>query len=346
MSLREKVTEAMVTYAPIPKDKADVNRKFYYARYEDNLFCPLGEQALDAYNNGSGAETRPTEKMVKGQKVISPAKMASVASSSAMTFNLLGNEPATILTDDILPHGTYDVQYEKQMYTVKKGSNPANLDAFLSNEDDKAAIFCEMKMLEWLGNPSCLKEAYLDEKYYFTPDYSAVGHPVDAYQAFRAVIEQLIDHKEKAGYRSIFKRYDVWQMVKHLLAIYNYTSFATQNAVNAFSKIPSTAGKYNCIILANVVNEFPAERIQETRVREAYIAALQEEREEAQRFTDIIMNSKIPHLFYNNCNAGIEVKYITAKAFADNLDMTNIKREYLRRYFKIREYFVWTNRVI
>ena len=60
--MREKVTEAMVTYAPIPKDKADVNRKFYYARYEDNLFCPLGEQALDAYNNGSGAETRPTEK--------------------------------------------------------------------------------------------------------------------------------------------------------------------------------------------------------------------------------------------------------------------------------------------
>ena len=37
-------------------------KKFYYAKYEDNLFCPLGEQALKAYDNGSGAETRPTEK--------------------------------------------------------------------------------------------------------------------------------------------------------------------------------------------------------------------------------------------------------------------------------------------
>ena len=335
MSLREKVTEAMVTYAPIPKDKADVNRKFYCARYEDNLFCPLGEQALDAYNNGSGAETRPTEKMVKGQRVISPAKMASVASSSAMTFNLLGNEPATILTDDILPHGTYDVQYEKQMYTVKKGSNPANLDAFLSNERDKTAIFCEMKMLEWLGNPSCLKEAYLNKDYYFAADYSNIERHIDAYQTFNEVIEQLMDRNKitNAGCRSIFKRYDVWQMVKHLLAIYNYTSFATQNAVNAFSKIPSMAGKYNCIILAYVVNEFPPERIQDPRVQEKYSKALQEEHDEAKHFIDVIKNSEIPHLFDNNCNAGIEVKFITAKAFADNLDMTNIKRKYLKRYF-------------
>lgn len=81
----------MLTNCPIPNSKVDAKRKFYYVRYEDNLFCPLGEQALKAYDNGSGAKTRPVEKMVKGQKVISPAKMASIASFSAMTFNLLGN---------------------------------------------------------------------------------------------------------------------------------------------------------------------------------------------------------------------------------------------------------------
>ena len=64
MSLREKVTEAMAQHSPIQQDKADIKKKFYYAKYEDNLFCPLGEQALKAYDNGSGAETRPTEKMV------------------------------------------------------------------------------------------------------------------------------------------------------------------------------------------------------------------------------------------------------------------------------------------
>ena len=336
MSLREKVTEAMLTNSPIPNSKVDAKRKFYYARYEDNLFCPLGEQALEAYDNGSGAETRPTEKMVKGQKIISPAKMASISSSSAMTFNLLGNEPATILTDDFLPCGTYDVQYEKQMYTVNKGSNPANLDAFLSNESDKTAIFCEMKMLEWLGNPSYLKEAYLNRRYYFTPDYSDIGHPIDAYQTFNDVIAQLIDRNKltKAGFRSIFKRYDVWQMLKHLLSIYNYTSFVTQNAVNTFSAIPSMAGKYNRIILANIVNEFPAELIEDTSVREKYLIAMQEEREEARHFIDVVMNSEIPHLFDNNCNSGIEVKYITAKTFAYSLDMTDIKRKYLKRYFE------------
>ena len=336
MSLREKVTESMLAHSPIPKDKIDTKRKFYYARYEDNLFCPLGEQALKAYDNGSGSETRPTEKMVKGQKIISPAKMASIASSSAMTFNLLGNESATILTDEVLPHGTYDVQYEKQMYTVKKGSNPANLDAFLSNESDKTAIFCEMKMLEWLGNPSYLKEAYLNRRYYFTPDNSNLGHPVDAYKTFNDVIAQLIDRNKltKAGYRSIFKRYDVWQMLKHLLSIYNYTSFATKNSINTFSLIPSMAGKYNRIILANVVNEFPAELIEDTSVREDYLMAMREEREEAGYFIDVVMNSEIPHLFDNNCNSGIEVKYITAKTFADSLDMTDTKRKYLKRYFE------------
>ena len=273
--------------------------------------------------------------MVKGKKVINPAKMASIASSSAMTFNLLGNETATILTNDVLPHGTYNVQYEKQMYTVKKGSSPANLDAFLSNEQNKTAIFCEMKMLEWLGNPSCLKEAYLNKDYYFAADYANIGYPVDAYQTFNELIEKLIDRNKltKAGYHSIFKRYDVWQMLKHLLSIYNYTSFATQNAVNKFSKIPSMAGKYNRIILANIVNEFPPELIEDTSIREDYFMAIQEERKESQYFIDIIMNSKIPNLFKTNCNSGIEVKYITAKTFADNLDMTDTKRKYLKRYF-------------
>lgn len=336
MSLREKVTEAMLTHTPIPKSKVDAKRKFYYARYEDNLFCPLGEQAIKAYNNGSGVETHPTTRKVNGQNVIIPAKMASIASSSAMTFNLLGNDPVRVLDDSVFPKGVYDIQYEKQMYTVKKDSNPANLDAFLSDDKGKTAIFCEMKMLEWLSKAPCLKEAYLNKHYYFTPDYSNIGHPIDAYQTFSEVMEQLINRNKitKEGYHSIFKRYDVWQMIKHLLAIYNYTSFATLNAVNAFGTVPSMAGKYNRIILANVVNEFPAELIEDNSVREEYLIAMQEEREEALHFIDVVMNSNLPHLFDNNCSSGIEVQYIALKTFADSLDMSDTKRKYLKRYFE------------
>lgn len=81
-------------------------------------------------------------------------------------------------------------------------------------------------------------------------------------------------------------------------------------------------------------NWFPAELIEDTSVREEYLMAMQEEREEAQYFIDVVMNSEIPHLFDNNCNSGIEVKYITAKTFADSLDMTDTKRKYLKRYFE------------
>ena len=59
------------------------------------------------------------------------------------------------------------------------------------------------------------------------------------------------------------------------------------------------AGQYDRIILANVVNEFPAEYVEDLRAREAYMTAMQEERNEAQHFIDVVMNSEIPHLFDN-----------------------------------------------
>jgi hypothetical protein len=211
------------------------------------------------------------------------------------------------------------------MYTINLGSGPANVDAFLSSKSNKTAIFCEMKLLEWLNEPGALKESYRNPKYYFTADDAAVSCPIDAYAIFQELIEKITNAK--------FKRYDAWQMFKHLLAIYNYTSFTTKNAVETFKTIPSMAGMYNHIILANVVNEFPPERIQNEKTREEYIAALLQEQIEASRFMEIIRNSGIPHLFDNNCNAGIEVQYMSAKDFSDSLDMPQAKRNYLTRYF-------------
>lgn len=324
----------MLAYMPIQEEKKDSKRRFYYKRYEDNLFCPMDGKTFCAYDNGSGAETKPTVIIKDGKKIITPAKMASIASSSAMTFNLLGNGSVTISSGDVLPRGTYEVEYEKQMCTVSKGSKPANLDAFLSNEDKKIAIFCEMKMLEWLGTPSCLKKAYRSKDHYFETNYLNIGSPVDAYEVFNEIIEQMKrPNSEKSGDPSVFRQYDAWQMLKHLLAIYNYTSFATKNAVNSFSDIPSMAGKYEKIILANVVNEFPLERIRDLNTREEYANALRHEREEAEQFIDIIQRSGIPRLFDNNCDAGIEVKYISAKDFAGSLNMSREKSVYLRRYF-------------
>lgn len=340
MSLREKVTESIAKYFAIPDGKRDENKQFYFDSYENNLYCPLGNAALAAYDKGNGAETKATEKFINGKLVISPAKMASIVSSSAMTFNLLGNDPVTINSDTPIPRGTYDVQYEKQMYTIRKGSNPSNLDAFLSDVDNKTAIFCEMKFLEWLGVPNMLKDAYVDRNCFFKSDNSAVPCPIDAYSAFYDVIMKLtkdkVPDKKKPNcviHKSIFKHYDAWQMLKHLLAIYNYTSYTTKTDIDSFRANQSMAGKYNRIILLNVVNEFPAKCIEDPIARKTYENMLTLEHEESEIFIKIIMNSEIPRLFDNNCNAEIEVKYISAKQFADAIEMPIDKRNYLKRYF-------------
>lgn len=324
MDLRKEVTKAM---PQVPEEKVFSNDyPFHFRDYTDNLVCPMGEQALHAYGKGSGNETQPKVRtLTDGTTVTTPAKMASIASSSAMTFNLLGNNPAVVNSNLWLPMGTYQVQYEKQMHTLDMRSNPANLDAFLSNEEGKIAIFCEMKLLEWLNKPGNLKENYLRKENYFASDDSMVNASVDAYDVFRDVIADIR--------KTPFTRYDVWQMFKHLLAIYNYTSFTTKKAVNLFHFFPSMAGKYDRIILANVVNEFPPERITDGNVQVKYLAALQQEQDEAIRFIGIVSRSGIPQLFFNNCNARIEVKYMSAKTFAGCLKMTDARREYLKRYF-------------
>ena len=91
------------------------------------------------------------------------------------------------------------------------------------------------------------------------------------------------------------------------------------------------------VTFAEAVDSFAAalalERGLAEKTQEAYLAALQQEQAEASRFMEIIQNSGIPHLFDNNCNAGIEVQYMSAKDFSDSLDIPQTKRNYLTRYF-------------
>jgi hypothetical protein len=318
MALREKVTEAMLLRYPIPADKVfDQKHPYHYKDFKDNLFGSMDNQTMQSYGNGSGGEMESTDQ--------SPAKMASIASSSAMTYNLLGNGPIEIAGNDDFPSGNYQLQYEKQMYTLNMGSKPANLDAFLSDEDARTSVFCEMKLLEWLGKPGILKDSYRNPQYYFSADPAAVSCPVDAFSVF----QELIDAITAAN----FQRYDAWQMFKHLLAIYNYTSYTTRTAVEEFRGVPSMAGQYNRILLVNIVNEFPPECILDTKAQVEYIAALYEEQREAADLITLLQKSDIPRLFDNNCNAGIDVQYMSAKDFAAGVVMPQAKKEYLKRYF-------------
>ena len=151
------------------------------------------------------------------------------------------------------------MQYKKQMYTIRRGSNPANLDAFLSDKLGKTAVFCEMKFLEWLGSPGALKDAYLGESYFFKPDNSAVGFPIDAYSAFRDVIMALTDRvvpDKKTGHNlhhSIFAHYDAWQMLKAPARYLQLHFLCYIYSIDSFGEYPSMAGLYDRILLLNVV---------------------------------------------------------------------------------------------
>lgn len=321
MTLRDKVTKAMLEHFPIPKEKQHPSRPWYFNDYADNLLYPMDEKVEQAYLEGDGDELLPYWK----NGTLCPPKMGSIASSSAMSFNLLANGPAIIMEGNALPAGTYELQYEKKMFTITAGKHPANLDVFLTDESGRTAIFCEMKLLEWLEPPKTLKDSYRNRRFYFASDATAVDHPIDAFAVFQSVIDEVN--------RTAFTRYDAWQMLRHLLAIYNYTSYTTKKEVDTYSEYPSMAGKYSHIILANVVNEFSSERIHNKITRDEYLTALHQEQYEAKRFVDIIRYSEIPHLFNNNCNADIQVLYMSAQAFADSLDMPQVKRDYLKRYF-------------
>jgi hypothetical protein len=174
---------------------------YYLATLDDNLVEQMDKVYKQQYENGSGKEL--------------DRKMRSLRSSSAMTFNMLGNHSIKMKTNELFSTGTYSIEYEKQLPTLKTNKQPANLDAFLLCPDNHEGIFCEMKMTEWLFNsPGTLKSAYLLQDNYFYPD---------SFQTFEAVFQSLIDcptdyDSENNG---IFERYDAFQMMKHTLAIYN-----------------------------------------------------------------------------------------------------------------------------
>lgn len=303
MASRNQVLKAM-DQRLIPHSVYDEKHPYHYGHYAENLYCPMGEQALQAYSRGSGSELLGKD---------GPAKMSSIASSSAMTFNLLGNGPAVIDAGGKLPAGAYQVEFEKQLLTQNTGRFPANLDAFLSNESAKTAIFCEMKLLEWLqtANQDALAESYSAKNRFFAPEDGS-------YDAFTQVIEKMNSKP--------FRRYDGYQMFKHLLGIYNHTAHTTRDGLQKFP-YPSMAGQYSQICLVNVVNEFPFSDSE-------YCEALKEEKDEADTFRDLIEHSDIPDLFKRNCGAKLKILYMSADAFAAKLKMSHEKREYLtNRYF-------------
>lgn len=168
-------------------------RQFYVRNLRDNFVRSMDSCHEEQYRRGSGRELDD--------------KMRALRSSSAMTFNLIGNKYCVIDENDLgLPHGRYSVEYEHQAPTLKaSGGTPANIDAWLESDcAGGVVIACELKMMEWLtSNPSLFKDKYLDPANY--------RHGVG--DMFAGLAEKLKLER--------FLRYDWAQMFKHTVALMN-----------------------------------------------------------------------------------------------------------------------------
>ena len=180
--------------------KSKTQAPYYLLHLEDNLVIPMSNEHIAEYSRGSGGELG--------------GKMKALRSSSAMTFNLLGNGPVKLNGARGLPEGTYAVEFEHQLPTLAGNPHPANLDAKLESENGETAIYCEMKLAEWILNKaSGLREQYLEAESYLVPEIAATAFR----EAFAALCAGQADGNGRIAPK--LPRYDAFQMLKHLMAI-------------------------------------------------------------------------------------------------------------------------------
>lgn len=271
-------------------------RKLYYLkRLEDNLVVPMSGSVRAMYERGGGSEL--------------DGKMCSIRSSSAMTFNLLGNGPVRISSGKHA--GSYKLAYEYQLPTLRNNPHPANLDAYLKGEGED--VYCEMKMFEWLETPRhTLRPNYLETIHYLVPREDA--------ERFVAMFQKLacicVVGRGRKPERLSDGRYDSLQMTKHLLAIYG-------KLVNDATYRPGKVTLLNCVweftnpsVLGGYMEKYLKMETEEhkgfesfAKLAEEYVAPLFEER-----------------------GASLSIEYMTAAELMEAVEYEPCHRAKLERY--------------
>ena len=127
--------------------------------------------------------------------------MAALRSSAALTYNIFGDDSCCLINENKwhLCPGLYTLKYEWQSETIN--GHMANLDAHL--HQGNCHLFVEMKMLEPLTrlHPFKTYQQYKDS---------------DCPCEFKKAFDEFMKEKEPPLH------FDAFQMLKHLLAIYNH----------------------------------------------------------------------------------------------------------------------------
>ena len=228
-------------------------------------------------------------------------------------FNLFGNGPVKLNGRNGLSEGTYAVEYEHQLPTLASNPHPANLDAKLEREDGETVIYCEMKLAEWiLGRAGGLRGQYLETESYLIPEAPAA--------AFRKAFESLCSGETDGSGRHVPKlqRYDAFQMLKHLLAIYTEAN----RKAEAEEPLPKRVILLNCAWeMAN------PEKL--GRYEAKYRTLEAEEHDQYRYFSQTA--KPLANLF---AEMGIEfaLQYLTFAEMRDSLVLEDTHRKALERY--------------
>ncbi len=181
----------------------EVDSRGYLSSYQLNLFRPLNQKSLEAFNRGSGSELKDTPRK--------PAKMRALHSSSALAVNVfdtwMDRNASPLLSVLNLEPGEVDVHFEEQYPTGLPG-NPPNLDVVLRRSGGHV-IAIESKFTEWL-TPKAKKAPPLKDKYF--PKGAGVWEQVGLprKQQFAAALH--------AG-EVVFRHLDAPQLIKHSLGL-------------------------------------------------------------------------------------------------------------------------------
>lgn len=261
-------------------------RQFYLKDLSDNLVRPMDELHVREYSQGSGSELDD--------------KMKALRSSSAMTFNILGNRRCVVtFPGELLYSKSYAIKYEHQLPTLKSGL-PANLDALLQG-DAGDIIACEMKMLEWLTSaPPKLKDKYLHPSSYSHADTAPV----------------FVEVARELNASNAFTHYDSAQMFKHALALYNACRSGALEAER--------------LTLLNCVWEPPLDYDVSAVTATWLEESTSSEHAGFQEFERLMQPVK--SLFCDSCEVDFEIRYLPAAELIESLEHSIYERKMLNRY--------------
>lgn len=291
-------------------------RAYYLKNLNDNFYQPMSEETAVAYGSGSGNE-------------IASGKMNALRSSSAMTYNLLGNGPVDIFRPTCsssnstsakhmhIGEGCYRLEYEKQLPTLKASASnrPANLDAFLYCEKTNEAVACEMKMTEWIFNkPGQLKNKYLDPSNYMNEEAGKI---------FTKIAEELIlwndyDAGESLSeaYPCRMSRYDAFQMFKHTIALFNACSQNEHERIKRLTLV-------NCVWMLPNPGTLSDKHCKRYRC---------EENTEHKEFREFKEAMSPANRLFSDIGVDFEIEFYSFNEFLSILKKDANEKAYLKRY--------------